>query len=133
MPAFGPFALAAFRVAGATLMLLPFVVARGERPALVRHRRPIAVVRLMNSALPFLCFAYAALSIDAGVSAIINSAAPLFSAVVAWLWLRDRVSASRMLGLAIGFAGVIWVVWNKAGILATGILRRPWAAPSRPV
>jgi len=114
VPGFGPVALAAVRVAGATLLLLPLVVARGEWAALVRHWRPIAVVGLMNSALPFLCFAYAALTINAGVSAILNSATPLFSAVVAWLWLRDRLTATRALGLAIGFGGVVWIVWNKA-------------------
>ena len=47
----------------------------------------IAVVGLTNSALPFVCFAYAALSINAGVSAIFNSATPLFAAVIAWAWL----------------------------------------------
>ena len=68
----------------------------------------------MNSALPFLCFAYAALSITAGLSAILNSATPLFAAVVAWLWLGDRMTRWRTVGLAIGFAGVLWIGWDKA-------------------
>ena len=42
-----------------------------------------------------------------GVLAIFNSAAPLFSAVVAWLWLGDRMTPARIAGLAIGFAGVV--------------------------
>ena len=81
VPAFGPVAVAALRVAGAALLLVPLLAARGDLGALRRHWRPIAVVGLTNSALPFLAFAYAALSIDAGVLAIFNSASPLFAAV----------------------------------------------------
>jgi drug/metabolite transporter (DMT)-like permease len=123
VPAFGPYALAALRVAGAALLLLPLLAARGELAALRRHWRPIAVLGLANSAVPFACFAYAALSINAGVSAIINSATPLFAAVIAWLWLADRMTPLRIVGLVVGFAGVVWIAWDKAGA-ATGI--GPW-------
>ena len=114
VPAFGPLALAFLRVFGAALMLVPLLAARGELAALRRHWRPIAVVGFVNSALPFLCFAYAALTINAGVSAIFNSATPLFAAIVAWLWLGDRMTPLRIAGLAIGFSGVLWIGWDKA-------------------
>ena len=114
VPAFGPIALVFLRVAGAALLLVPLLAVRGELAALRRHWRPIAVVGFVNSALPFLCFAYAALSINAGVSAIFNSATPLFAAIVAWLWLGDRMTPLRVVGLAIGFAGVLWIGWDKA-------------------
>jgi drug/metabolite transporter (DMT)-like permease len=117
VPAFGPVALVALRVAGAALLLAPLLAARGEWPALARHWRPIAVVGLTNSALPFF-FAYAALSIPAGVSAIFNSATPLFSALLGWLWLGDRLTPARVGGLAIGFAGVVWIAGYKAGFAA---------------
>src|SRR4029079_8649769 len=97
------------RVFGAAVLLVPLLAVRGELDALRRHWRPIAVVGFVNSALPFLCFAYAALTINAGVSAIFNSATPLFAAIVAWLWLRDRMTPLRVVGLAIGFAGVLWL------------------------
>jgi drug/metabolite transporter (DMT)-like permease len=114
VPAFGPFALAFLRVAGAALLLLPLLAARAELGALRMHWRTIAVIGLTNSALPFLCFAYAAQSITAGLSAILNSATPLFAAIVAWRWLGDRMTPLRLLGLAIGFAGVVWIGWDKA-------------------
>lgn len=114
VPAFGPLALAFLRVLGAALLLVPLLAARGELAALHGHWRPIAIVGVVNSALPFLCFAYAALTIDAGVSAIFNSATPLFAAIVAWLWLDDRMTPWRVLSLAIGFAGVLWLGWDKA-------------------
>jgi len=114
VPAFGPLALAFLRVFGAALLLVPLLAARGELDALRRHWRPIAIVGFVNSALPFLCFAYAALTINAGVSAIFNSATPLFAAIVAWLWLGDRMTPLRVVGLAIGFSGVLWLGWDKA-------------------
>ena len=116
VPEFGPVAVAALRVAGASLLLVPLLVARGEAGALVAHWRPIAIVGVTNSALPFLAFAYAAQSIDAGVSAIFNSATPLFAAVIAWLWLADRMTRARVLGLVIGFAGVVGIALYKAGL-----------------
>jgi drug/metabolite transporter (DMT)-like permease len=116
VPAFGPIALAFLRVFGAALLLVPLLAARGELAALRRHWRPIAIVGVVNSALPFLCFAYAALTINAGVSAIFNSATPLFAAIVAWLWLGDRMTPWRVAGLAVGFAGVLWLGWDKADV-----------------
>jgi drug/metabolite transporter (DMT)-like permease len=128
VPAFGPFGLAATRVAGASLLLLPLLAMRGEISALRRHWRPIAVVGLTNSALPFACFAYAALSINAGVSSIFNSATPLFAAVLAWVWLADRMTALRIVGLVVGFAGVVWIAWDRAGAaMAASSDVSPWA------
>ncbi|MGZ5186810.1 MAG: DMT family transporter [Caldimonas sp.] len=124
VPAFGPVAVAALRVAGASLMLLPLLALRGEFGALLKHWRPIAVVGLTNSALPFLAFAYAAISIDSGVLAIFNSATPLFAAVIAWLWLADRMTPWRVVGLGIGFAGVVWIAAYKAGLHGGGTV---WA------
>jgi drug/metabolite transporter (DMT)-like permease len=121
---FGAVALAAVRVVGATLFLLPLLVWRGEWPALRRHWKPIFVVGLTNSAIPFLCFSYAALSISAGLSSIFNATTPLWGAVFAWFWLKDKLNASRIAGLVIGFAGVIGLAWEKAsfkpGAEATG-------------
>jgi drug/metabolite transporter (DMT)-like permease len=117
---FGPVALSAVRVIGATLFLLPILKARGQVAALKKHWRSLLVVGLTNSALPFLCFSYAALSITAGLSSMFNAATPLFAAVIAWLWLKDRLTPSRIVGLAIGFAGVLWLAWDKASFKPGG-------------
>lgn len=114
--AFGPVALAAVRVTGAACFLVPLLVWRREVPALRAHWKPLLVVGVMNSALPFLLFSYAALAINAGLSSIFNATTPLWGAVIAWLWLKDRLSASRVLGLVIGFAGVAWLAWDKASL-----------------
>jgi len=117
---FGPVALAALRVIGASLFLLPLLAMRNEFGVLRRHWRAIFAVGITNSALPFLLFAYAALSITAGLSAIFNAASPLFGALIAWLWLRDKLTPPRIAGLVIGFAGVLWLAWDKASFKPGG-------------
>jgi drug/metabolite transporter (DMT)-like permease len=117
---FGPVALSAVRVAGAALVLLPLLRWRGQVGELRRHWRSIFVVGITNSALPFLCFSYAALSITAGLSSIFNASTPLFGAVLGWLWLKDRPSGPRIAGLAIGFAGVLGLAWEKASFKPGG-------------
>lgn len=117
---FGPVALAAVRVSGAALFLLPILLLRGQAAELRRHWRPIFVVGITNSALPFLCFSYAALSITAGLSSIFNAASPLFGALIAWLWLKDRLNPARIAGLVVGFAGVAWLAWDKASFKPGG-------------
>lgn len=111
---FGPVALAGLRVAGAALLLMPLLALRGQLGMLRAHWRPVAVVGLTNSALPFLAYSYAALGITAGLSSIFNATSPLWGALIAWLWLKDGLTRSRLLGLAIGFAGVLGLAWDKA-------------------
>jgi len=115
-PGFGPAALAELRGIGAVLLLIPLVAWRGELGALRRHAGAIAIVGLTNSAIPFVCFALASLAITAGLSSIFNATTPLWGALVAWLWLGDRPDRSRLLGLAIGFVGVLWLAWDKASL-----------------
>ena len=111
---FGPVALSALRVGGATLVLLPLLAWYGQSAALRSHWRAIAVVGVVNSALPFVLFGVAALAINAGLSSIFNATAPLWGALIAWAWLGDRMARMRVAGLAIGFAGVLWLAWDKA-------------------
>ena len=111
---FGALPTAAVRVAIASLSLLPLLWLRGQGPDLARHWKPVFLVGLTNSGIPFACFSYALLSITTGLSSILNATVPLFGAVIAWLWLRDRPNASRTLGLAIGFLGVALLAWDKA-------------------
>ena len=115
---FGPAVLAFLRVAGAALLLLPLLLVRGEGPALRQHWRAIAVVGIVNSALPFTLFMIASLALSAALMAVFNATAPIWTALVAWLWLRDTLSRSRWLGLAIGILGVVGLSWDKADFKA---------------
>jgi drug/metabolite transporter (DMT)-like permease len=111
---FGAFPTAAVRVAIASVFLLPLAAWRGQVPVMRKHWKPIFAIGILNSGIPFLCFTFALLSITTGLSAILNATVPLFGALIAWVWLRDKPTAARALGLAIGFAGVALLAWDKA-------------------
>ncbi len=113
---FGPLALSMLRVGGATLFLLPLLAWQRQAGVLRTHWRAITVVGIVNSAFPFVLFTVAALAINAGLSSIFNATAPLWGAIIGALWLKDRLTPSRMLGLAIGFAGVLFLAWDKASL-----------------
>ena len=110
----GPLASAGLRVMVAALFLLPILWFKGLGGALRKHWKITLSVGVLNSAIPFVCFTYALLSITTGLSAILNATVPLFGALIAWLWLKDRPNGSRILGLAVGFIGVTMLAWDKA-------------------
>lgn len=111
---FGALPTAAVRVAIAAAFLIPLLWLRGLGPQLRGNWRPVLLIGIFNSGIPFACFAFALLSITTGLSGILNATVPLFGAVVAWLWLKDRLTGSRIAGLAIGFAGVALLAWDQA-------------------
>lgn len=112
--AFGPVALAFVRVAVAALTLLPLLILGGHTAALRKHWKAIGVVGVVNSAVPFLAYSYAALSLTAGLSAVFNATSPLWGALIAWAWLSERPTRWRIAGLAIGFSGVVGLAWSNA-------------------
>jgi drug/metabolite transporter (DMT)-like permease len=111
---FGPVELAAVRVGLASAMLIPLLASRGQLAELRTHWKGLLFVGALNSAIPFALFSFAALSITAGLSSIVNATTPLWTAVVAFVWLRQGLTPLRVLGLVIGFAGVAFLAWDKA-------------------
>lgn len=120
---FSAVALVFVRVAGAAVLLLPLLLVRGGGAALRQHWRPIAVVGVLNSALPFVLFMVAASVLSAGLMSIFNATAPIWGALIAWCWLGETLNRVRVLGLVIGLAGVAGLAFSKAdiGVRAAGI------------
>ncbi|WP_244813838.1 DMT family transporter [Caballeronia sp. Lep1P3] len=114
---FGVAPLMAVRVGIGALFLVAMLLARGSFSTTLRTMRaravPLFVVGILNSAAPFCLFAFAELTLSAGATSVINATTPLFGALVAYLWLKDRLTAMRTIGMAIGFAGVLLLVFNQ--------------------
>ena len=117
---FGVIATAGVRVAIAAAVLMPILWVSGHWPVLRRNAAKILFIGLLNSALPFVLFAYAVTSISTGLSGILNATVPLFGASIAWWWLRERPDNGRILGLAIGFAGVVLLASGKTSFSLGG-------------
>lgn len=111
---FGALPTAGLRVGIAALFLLPLLLLRGQWQALAKDWKKIFFMGMLNSGIPFALYAYALLSISTGLSSLLNATVPLFGALVAWLWLKDRPHGMKILGLLIGFVGVAMLAWGKA-------------------
>jgi drug/metabolite transporter (DMT)-like permease len=115
---FGALPAAAVRVAVATLFLLPLLFMRGHGAALAQHWKASMAIGVLNSGIPFALFCFALLTINSGLAAVLNATVPMFGALVAWAWFRDRPDGSRIVGLIIGFAGVAMLASRSAGLHA---------------
>ena len=109
---FGALTLAGARAAIAAVLLM--LLLASDLRALRRHWKPVLLVGVTNSALPFVLFALAALGINASLSAIFNAATPLYAAVIGRVWLGEAIGRTRAAGLALGFCGVLWLVAEGA-------------------
>ena len=116
-PEFGPVPLIAVRVAIAAVILVALVVWRGSHRAFRPVAGALLIVGAINTALPFSLLAYAALTLPAGLSSTLNASVPLFGAVIGFVWLGARPSRLRVIGLLVGFAGVLVLAWPR---LTTG-------------
>ena len=117
-PEFGPLSLMLVRSAIGSAVLLPVAWARQGGVVLVGQARAhggrLFLAGILNSAIPFAMFGYAALSLSAGFASILNATAPIFGAIIGYLWLKDRLTGWRVAGLVIGIAGVVVLSWDKA-------------------
>jgi drug/metabolite transporter (DMT)-like permease len=70
---------------------------------------------MLTSGLPFLLWAYAALSLTAGLMSVLNATSPMWGALWSALLLGERLNARRVLGLVIGVVGVALVTRPEPG------------------
>jgi len=115
-PAFGPLALVEVRVLVAAAFLLPIVAGRGLLSQLRANLLRAGAIGVINSAIPFVLLTYATLSITAGFASILNATMPMWTAAIAVLWLRERITATKWLGLLLGAAGVTVLVWGRVAL-----------------
>ena len=109
---FGAFALVEMRLVLGTTILLPFLWRVRGQFSVAQWRR-LAGIAAINSAIPFTLFAWAAQRAPAGIGAITNSMAVMFTALAAFLLYGERVGSRRIVGLILGFVGVAVLASDK--------------------
>jgi drug/metabolite transporter (DMT)-like permease len=105
-PEFGVIALVQLRMLIAALFLLPILMSQVGLSELPGNWKALTMLGFFNSAIPFLLLTYSTLYVTAGFSSVINATAPLWGALVAWVWLSTRLSNMGIVGLIVGFLGV---------------------------
>ena len=112
LEAFEPALITLIRVALGAATLVVFPQARSRVP---RSDLPaIALLGLLWMAAPLLLFPIAQQWIDSSLAGMLNGAVPIFAALVAAIASRALPSSKQVLGLIVGFAGVVTVSWPAA-------------------
>lgn len=103
---FGPVTLVFLRTLLAALFLTPILVRRHLVTVTLKHWRPLFMIGLLNSALPFTLFSLSTLTLEAGLTSILNATAPMFGALIGAFWLKTPLKPSNLVGIFVGFFGV---------------------------
>ena len=120
VPELGPVWLVMLRVLAGALFLLGTAALLRRSLQVKGNTRHFLVLGLLNTALPFVLFSYAAQSLTASLLSIINSTAPLWGVVIGIVLTRQAPAARTLAGLAAGSSGVALLVMRDASALAAG-------------
>ncbi|WCN39637.1 DMT family transporter [Aneurinibacillus uraniidurans] len=116
-PVLGPFLTIQGRVTIAAIALLIYIVFTGRSADFKTRWKQYLILGALNAAIPFMLIATAAIHLNASVSAILNSLTPLFSALVAWGWMKEKLTLRKWIGIIIGIVGVtILVGWSSISL-----------------
>lgn len=109
----GPFTFSAFRfgIGAATLLLLVWVRRAGKPPReMWKH---LIVVGILQTSIVFLAVMYGMQFVDAGKSSVLLYSMPLWSSIFAVKLLGERISAGKVIGLAVGMLGLLTILgWD---------------------
>lgn len=90
------------------------VVPGARRPIDPEDRSRLVALSFLWVAIPFTLFPVAQQSIDSGVAGMLNGTTPLFAAAVASSLLRRLPGGTHLVGLLVGFAGVVAISLPRA-------------------
>nr|WP_272495877.1 EamA family transporter [Bacillus pinisoli] len=122
-PAIGPFPTIQGRVTIASAALLIFILMFAKSTRWGMHWKQYMIIGALNAAIPFILIATASLHLHASILAIINSMTPLFTAVIAWKWMKEKLSVKKCFGILVGIVGVIILVgWSPLLITSEVII-----------
>lgn len=104
------------RVALAALVLLPVAWWSGQLRGLREHWKPVAAFAVAEIAIPFPLIAGAEQWVSSSLTAILIATVPLMVAIIALRFdPSEGMSATRLVGLLVGFAGVILLLGLDVG------------------
>ena len=113
----GPITLVAFRVLfGLLFGVAVILIQRAAFPRSWKVWSPLLLLGITNVAIPFFLISWGERSIDSGVAAILDATVPLFTILIAHYLLHDdKMTWPKVLGLLIGFVGVIILMSKDIG------------------
>jgi drug/metabolite transporter (DMT)-like permease len=113
-----PFTFLTLRFLFGIACMLPIVlIARARWPATRADLGHVIVAGLLMHATHLAGSHYTQyLGVSAGITAVLLSVQPLLTAFIASRWMGERLAGWQWLGIAVGLAGVVLVVWHKIDV-----------------
>ncbi|MEO8718163.1 MAG: DMT family transporter [Burkholderiales bacterium] len=110
-----PFTFLALRYAFGLACLAPLLLyLRPDWPRAPRELAHVVAAGLLMHGIQLSGSHYAQyLGLSAGIVALILTAQPLLTALVARRWMHERLVPRQWTGIALGLAGVLLLVWHK--------------------
>jgi len=120
----GPLTLVAFRALfGLLFGVVVILIQRVSLPRTFREWFPLFVVGLTNIAIPFFLISWGELHIDSAVASILDATVPLFTILIAHFLLQDdKITMPKILGLVIGFVGIVLLMSKDIGGSSSSLL-----------
>lgn len=119
---FPPLTLVGIRLGLAGLLLYGVMKVQGGSFAWSQWRG-LAVIGLLNAALPYFLFSWSGVRIDSNLASIYNATTPLWTVILISIFVREeRLSPLRSLGIVVGFLGIVYLFSGSFtdGVLNTG-------------
>jgi drug/metabolite transporter (DMT)-like permease len=112
-----PFLMAALRWSVSGALIAAFLKARGERLSIVRGWKTLAVLGLLMLGFGNGGVVWAERTVPSGLTAVLVAASPFWMVgVEAFMRGGERPTARQLLGLVIGFGGIVLLVWPDLGL-----------------
>lgn len=111
-----PLLIVAVRIVIASIVIWGIVLAAGLPVPRSRSAwMAFFFMGLLNNVFPFLLIVWGQKEIESGLAAILTAAAPIFSVIVAGVWLKDEpVTRPKLLGAVLGLIGVVVLIGPSA-------------------
>jgi len=111
-----PLLIVAVRIVVASIVIWGIVLAAGlPIPGSRTAWMAFFFMGLLNNVFPFLLIVWGQKEIESGLAAILTAAAPIFSVIVAGVWLKDEpVTRPKLLGAVLGLIGVVVLIGPSA-------------------
>lgn len=120
----GPITLVAFRALfGLLFGVVVIFIQRVPWPRTRRAWVPLLLLGLTNVAIPFFLISWGERSIDSAVASILDATVPLFTILIAHFLLQDdKMTIPKVLGLVVGFAGIVVLMSKDIGASSSSLL-----------
>jgi len=106
-PIYGPVYTSSLRLLSASFFLYSYYLIKHIKVEWKSNIKWFLIIGLLNSAIPFTLYAFAALYLPANLSVILNSTSPMFGLLFGVLIIHEKITGKKIMGLVLGTLGVI--------------------------